>query len=356
MIKRILLAFALAFASIGPTTTVPAAPAPASTYAIAALAAPAATNAIATLAAPVANINLANAITALTRTSSSGVTPMTWSIALAANVHEGDYLHIFVYSDGTLSTLTQSVRHRLTNADLQTGATLNLAADGLTAPTATQYLKAAIETTSPLGLGYSYTFATAISPTDAVTAMAWSATDKEAGITLSNGNLTASHGGGFGDVRATRAVGYDLTYWEVASVSGAEGVAVADTSAVLTQYWAPAFAGGTQTTHAAMYQGNDGAIYYDASATTVAAFGAGDNIDVALDRVNKKVWFRKNNGSWLPSGNPAAGTGGQAMASIGAIFPALEVGGGHSLTANFGTTPGVTTGFTRTPPAGFVAP
>jgi hypothetical protein len=203
----------------------------------------------------------------------------------------------------------------------------------------------------------------------ALAAMAWSPTDKTTNISVSGGGLIAAStsGAGFDTVRATRAVGFDKTYWEVTVDHAQNCIAVADSAAVLPTptsagaYWGLTSFGQAGSAHAAIWNGNAGQVCYNEAFTGVANFTAADVISVALDRVAKIVWFRKNGGSWIMSGDPVAGTGGQALTSINSdIFPAAEVGSEvgfvHSQTANFGTTPGGTAGFAFTPPTGFVAP
>lgn len=314
---------------------------------------PSATTSDSAFTSALADISLTNAITAYSRTSSSGTAHIGVSLAYGAGVYEGYTRRWNVYSDSGKSTLVSTVAHILTNDDLQPGALCDPDADGVTYAV-TDWLETGVEATSPNGIFYSFTYPTAISPTTAAIAMTWSATDAATiSATLSGGNLTISRGGGYANCKGSRGIGTGKkVYWEI-TPTAALAISVADASAVLTDYWAPAFAGGTQTVHAAMYSGNDANIYYDASFGGATAFGASAVIGVALDTTVSpaKVYFAKNN-VWQQSGNPAAGTGGQAMSGIGStIYPAVQIGGGNSATANFGAT-----AYTYTPPTGFVAP
>jgi hypothetical protein len=117
--------------------------------------------------AAVTDIDLTSAITAFTRTSSSGVTPMTFSVTFAANVYSGYQLRARVYSDSGLSTLLQDVSHELTGAEIAGGA-LDLAGDGLTAIGATDWLQLSVFTTSPNSIFHEFVYPDAISPTDVV--------------------------------------------------------------------------------------------------------------------------------------------------------------------------------------------
>jgi hypothetical protein len=219
----------------------------------------------------VTDISLTNAITALSRTSSSGVTPMTWSVTFGSNVYEGYTLRAKVYSDSGLSTLVQDVAHVLTGPDMVASATIDLASDGLTAPGATDWLQLGIEATSPHGIPYSYTYGTPISPTDAAVAMTLSASDKAAGISLSNGNLFAAQGSAPGGGRASRGVSSGKFYVEW--VAATAQINLYDSSASLTVDQEAAANGGTPSAHAAVYSSNNGTINYNATSATVTTFG-----------------------------------------------------------------------------------
>jgi hypothetical protein len=312
-------------------------------------------------------IDLTNAITAFTRTSASGVTPMTWNITFGAKVYAGYMTRWEVFSSGSImdnTTRVQDVYYELTNDDLQSGANLSsgLAAAGLTAPTATQYLRPTVYTNSPNGLGYSYV-GPAISPTDAVVAMTWSATDKFGTITLSNGNLTAVgvDGSGVMAIRTNRS--YPSTgkfYVEYKMNNANMYAAVANATATLSQGGNhELFGDGAANANMATYWKNGFTDYNGSANSGYATYVTGDGVDMAVDVDAKKVWWRvaaadgASAGSWLPgaSANPATGVGGLDISAMGsaALYPAAQFANGGQCTMRF-------SGFTRTPPAGFVAP
>jgi hypothetical protein len=283
---------------------------------------------------------------------------MVWSVTFASNVHEGDYLWAQVFNDSGLTTRTQNIVHLLTHADLQPGATIDLAPDGLTTIGATQWLQLSVFTVSPNGYTYAYTYGTPLSPTDAAIAMTWSATDLS-NVTLDGTHLVASWTAS-GGVRGSRGIGTGKkVYWEVTGAT-AYNLAVADSSAAFGATWGSASDGNTPTTDAGSYFNADGGIiaYSSTIRTAATLWTSSDVLQVALDTTVSPpvVYFGKNN-TWQGGGNPAAGTGGLPMASISSpIFPAMQGNGGKAATLNPGTTPGGTAGFTYTPPTGFVAP
>lgn len=312
-------------------------------------------------------IDLTNAITAFTRTSASGVTPMTWNITFGAKVYAGYMTRWEVFTSGSImdnTTRVQDVYYELTNDDLQSGANLSsaLAAAGLTAPTATQYLRPTVYTNSPNGLGYSYV-GPAISPTDAVVAMTWSATDKFGTITLSNGNLTAVgvDGSGVMAIRTNRSYPSTGKFYVEYKMNNANMYgAVANATATLSQGGNhELFGDGAANANMATVWKN-GYIDYNGTANSgYPTYATGDGLDMAVDVDNKKVWWRvasadgASAGSWYPgaSANPATNTGGLDISAMGsaALYPAAQFANGGQCTMRF-------SGFTRTPPAGFVAP
>jgi hypothetical protein len=313
------------------------------------------------LTSAVTDIDLTNAITALTRTSASGTVPMTWNVTFGSNVYQDYTLRARVYSDSSLSTLVQDVTHSLTWDDLQSGGTINLAADGLTTPGATDWLQLSVEAVSPAMIFHSFTYGTAISPTDTVVPMTWSSADHTTNITLSGGNLSVHQGANSTDhIRGSHALGSGKYYWEVTVGLPYCHVGVADATLTLLtngDYYGTAAFGNTPSNKVIAWSGNDSQIYYNDTGTTVAGYTGGDRIGVAYDATTKTIWLRKNGGSWL-SGNPATGTGGYTASGLGSsVKPYLGCGGAGGVhTGNFGTTPGGTAGFTDTVPSGFVAP
>lgn len=299
-------------------------------------------------------------ITAYTRTSASGVTPMTVEITYASNVREGMTRRWNRYSDSAKSNLLATATHILTWEDLQTAAPIDLDAE-LGSYDVTDWIETGVEVTSPAAVWHSFTFADALSPTDAVVPMTLSTTDKTSNATLSGGALTITEtlgGSNFGSVRASRAVADDLTYWEVSGNSGVMEYGVCDGGVALpsgvSTYWGLTAFGQVATSHAVGWQGNDSQIYYNNTNTTVTTFSASDVIQICWDRVNELFWARKNNtGDWNnnPSANPATGAGGFSATGLDSDhFPFVTAGPGKAATVNFGPS------FTYTPPAGFVAP
>lgn len=106
------------------------------------------------------------------------------------------------------------------------------------------------------------------------------------------------------------------------------------------------------------YVGDQGRIYNLGSSTTVATWGSGDVIGIAIDLDNKSLWFRVNTGAWIGTGgtpDPATNADGfditTALANNLRVYPAIGLAGATAIyTANFGAT-----SLTGTVPTGFTA-
>jgi hypothetical protein len=170
----------------------------------------------------------------------------------------------------------------------------------------------------------------------------WNSSDKGAGITLSNGNLTVACANGSGDgVRATTSQTTGKWYWEV-TVGAAKhsSIGVANASADIE--------GGTNfigfDNHGLGVNFNGTIIKNNSVLDNLGAFITGDIISVALNMDAGTVAFRLNNGS------PVTISG--ANVPTGALFAAVSGTNNTAAdsTTNFGAAP-----FTYSIPTGFLA-
>ena len=177
--------------------------------------------------------------------------------------------------------------------------------------------------------------------------------------TLSNGNLEAAHtastgwtgnpnGTNYAMFVGTMGVTSGKWYWEgtwTSSTTGAVGIVNVGTGLEYYVGYAAKSVGYTST-----YVYNNG---FGSAVGSMPSYAQGDIIGVAIDMDNGKLYFSKN-GTFINSGDPAAGTGNVASGLQGeTIFPAvsqLSSASGISFTANFGQRP-----FAYTAPSGFKA-
>lgn len=194
-----------------------------------------------------------------------------------------------------------------------------------------------------------------------VTTVTWNGSD-QIGITLSNGNLTATYNdtGSRGGIRATTSFSTGKLYYEL-QLNFSASSNMGGTWASGTKNFATTFLGG-DTLSTGAYR--DNSIYFNSGSlgsyiTTVAT---GDWIGIALDLTNNKIWIMDitQGGGWnnapIGSQNPATNTGGGSLTGLTGLpwFPAAAFDavatGTYSVTANFGGS-----AFLGSVPSGFVA-
>ena len=173
--------------------------------------------------------------------------------------------------------------------------------------------------------------------------------------TFSNGNLTfassgnPSHGFGTMAVPSTSSMGF---YWETVCTSldsVRTYIGIVDPHAAIS---VQADGSSYAWPYKALLSSNAGGYFNFASGTsggtsgTFGAYAVNDTIMVAYK--NGSIWFGKN-GTWLNSGNPAAGTGAVDTGIDTTKTWLPYVGYSSNFNVNFGQRP-----FSYTPPAGFV--
>jgi hypothetical protein len=176
--------------------------------------------------------------------------------------------------------------------------------------------------------------------------------NKYSGLSLSNGNLTATTDGAYNyeSVRATNYKSSGKFYFEVTATS-----------------LAYLFIGICNATYSNTTLGNHpgvdtngygywsyGYYYYNNSSigTVPPSYVSGDKIMVAYDMTAGYIWWGKN-GTWTNSGNPATGANPIFTGLTGNMYPCISnyaSAVGYNATINFGNT-----AFAYTVPSGFSA-
>ena len=177
-------------------------------------------------------------------------------------------------------------------------------------------------------------------------AVTWNPSDKNANISLSNGNLTyTATATSWKSVRATDFKSSGKWYWEItidvaASNHHIFGAGTAD--ADINSYVG-------SNVYGYGYNGYDGKKFYNGGSVAYGSvYGLNDVISVALDLDNGKIWWAKN-GVWQASGDPAAGTNEAFSGLSGSFYPmGSPYTNTNAATANFGGT-----AFSYSMPSGF---
>ena len=158
---------------------------------------------------------------------------------------------------------------------------------------------------------------------------------------ITNGNLTVTGNNGYGF--SSIAPSSSKWYFEVVNTSANVSIGI----------WLPPFTHSSNGYNNTNYRwfGVDGVVYNQAGTTfqSYNTYGNGDVIGVALDLVNGKLYFSKNN-TWQGSSDPVAGTNAAISGlSVGWLFGVIS-NSANVANVNFGQRP-----FAYTPPTGYVA-
>jgi hypothetical protein len=175
----------------------------------------------------------------------------------------------------------------------------------------------------------------------------FSMTDKNTSITLSNGNLTATATSSEVAVRATVGKTSGKWYWEVTAGSASSGLTSIGVLSMTAQL---DFGLGNGAAPGAGYSPSGTLSATSSSGTSACAFSSSAVIGIALD-LNMGVIYFSQSGVWQGGADPVSGSGGLSLGSISeAFYPAVSLGYGDVLTANFGQS-----SFAHAVPAGYEA-
>lgn len=171
------------------------------------------------------------------------------------------------------------------------------------------------------------------------------------GGSLSGGNLifTFAGGGSDGGVRSVAGQSTGKYFFEIAAnTTGSDaGVGISVAGAVFTAL------GNDATGGAVLYISGNAWINGSLALTAATGVWSGSltTVGIAMDTVNKLIWWEIANNTWSNGGDPAGGTGGLSYSALTGPFYALSVGSAGNpgtYTANFGAT-----AFTFSVPGGF---
>lgn len=163
----------------------------------------------------------------------------------------------------------------------------------------------------------------------AVATTTWNPSDKDAGVTLSGGNLIAS---GTADakaaVRAIASASSGKKFWKVTATTinslGQAHIGAMDASAALNG------AVGDSTHGVGIDQVSGSVLINGGSIGGGDPWAVGNDVFIAIDIPNNLFWFKVNSGFWNanPTFDPATGVGGFDMSgrAAGALFAAVSSG------------------------------
>jgi hypothetical protein len=175
--------------------------------------------------------------------------------------------------------------------------------------------------------------------------------DSSSGHTLTNGNLDIiASTTAWKNTRTTISIptsGKWYAEFTIASVTNGENIMVGFSPPTLSL--ATYLGAGVNSIG---FQGNGNIWTNGSSAAGGTTFAANDVIQIAVDRASGKAWLGKN-GTWVSSGNPAAGTNQttSSVSTTGELFFGVSIyTAGNGVNCNFGQR-----AFAYTAPSGFKA-
>jgi hypothetical protein len=190
----------------------------------------------------------------------------------------------------------------------------------------------------------------------AASSTTWNPADKGAGVTLSNGNRTATLTTATGD-QGTRSTTSKTSGKFVYEVVWNQVGGYADTGAGIALSTAAFTSLGANGTGGFIVFANSGGMFLNGANQGLSGWAASATAMFAVDLTNGKVWFASSNnpGKWNnTTHDPATNTGGYSLSALsGAKFAAIVMSNGatnQAFTANFGQSP-----FVNSVPAGFSA-
>ncbi len=188
-----------------------------------------------------------------------------------------------------------------------------------------------------------------------------------AGVTFTNGNLTAQGGAGSSLTSsqiAQSSEGKKSGKWYVEFTCNAVSGNI-DGVGIVSSWGTIGFIGNTSSAAPSTdcgwaYFTNNHVTNKNTTQTSVnnTTWGAGDVIGIAIDLTNGRVWWRKNTGSWVGTSgtpDPATNTSGFDISHLLTgncrVYPVANLSGSPAkFTVNFGAT-----SFTGTVPSGFTS-
>ena len=157
-------------------------------------------------------------------------------------------------------------------------------------------------------------------------------------LTLTNGNttLTTPSSTEFNTATSTLAMSSGKYYFEVKRIAERGLVGITNVETTKLNLTSQYYNGDTDNSNDYGYYSDDGKVYNNGSPSgTGATWGNNDIVGCAVDLDNRKIYWHKN-GTYINSGNPTAGTGGQTIPSDLTYYFAVSGYTSTTFHCNFG--------------------
>ena len=157
-------------------------------------------------------------------------------------------------------------------------------------------------------------------------------------ITLSHGNNTMTTDGSsvFVTATSTLAMSSGKYYFELKRIAERGLIGITNVETAKLNGTAQYYPGDTDNTNDYGYYSDDGYVYNNGSSSgSAVTWGNNDIVGCAVDLDNRKIYWHKN-GTYINSGNPSAGTGGQSIPSDLTYYFAVSGYTSTTFQCNFG--------------------
>ena len=157
-------------------------------------------------------------------------------------------------------------------------------------------------------------------------------------LTFSNGNttMTTPSGTQFNTATSTLAMSSGKYYFEVKRIAERGLVGITNVETPQINGTAQYYNGDTANSNDYGYYSDDGKVYNNGNPSgSGATWGNGDIVGCAVDLDNRKIYWHKN-GTYINSGNPSAGSGGQTIPSDLTYYFAVSGYTSTTFQCNFG--------------------
>ena len=157
-------------------------------------------------------------------------------------------------------------------------------------------------------------------------------------MTLSHGNNTITTDGSstFVTATSTLAMSSGKYYFELKRIAERGLIGITNVETTKINGTAQYYPGDTDNTNDYGYYSDDGYVYNNGSPSgSAVTWGNNDIVGCAVDLDNRKIYWHKN-GTYINSGNPSAGTGGQTIPSDLTYYFAVSGYTSTTYQCNFG--------------------
>lgn len=258
----------------------------------------------------------------LARTSAAGASPLTWTTTIDATVYAGYFWRLQVdQTSNAFGALTQDITQMITPSEI---AALDGSFPTFLNPSGLYFMRIRVERED----GQVSPWSNVLTDTITAATTTLNPSDKDARVTLSNGNLSAQGTNGWNAsscVRATARVVSGVKYYETTVDQFTNNILIGVVDSPANAAFSVGFVPGNGNSLGASYR-KDGTIYRNNGFQSNSSYTVGDVIGVKIDQPNNQVTFYKN----------GVAQGAAITLTIAEMWAFVSVFSTDKVTTNFG--------------------